>query len=923
MRILVILVFSLIVQGCGMLGKNDVELAQTAVKLYDQGNYRAAIIEAKNALQENTENLLARETLATIYLEIGDGPSAEKEVNQAIGIGGATETLNFIKLKAMLLQGKFSNAIDIAKQLDQESGISAANLLLINAQASLGMGKTDVAEQDFNQLLTDATHRTAAVNGLIKIAMINNEPTQAIILVDENIAKGIFDNETWQLKGAILLSQKQFQLAAVAFENALDKQDDAKIATTYSSHIGLVRATLSLKDYDKASEQVTRIEKLMPRSPEVKYLRGLLEYRRGNIELAKRSLDQVLQIVPSHKASILLMGSISFSENNLEQANDYLTRYVKANPANAEARKMLGLTRIKLNKPESALSVLEPLLKTQPDDAETLALMGKINVLRGDAEKGITLLEKASQLSPKNQKIELAIVKALLMDGEIDSAIEKLKTLNKSDTSDTTGLMLAMTYAKQGDLKKSVQTLDKIIKANPEKAEYRLMKASVINKLGSAQQAKKIVLDVLENEKNNLSAKFMLAHLEENADNLDLAIKLYDEILQQDQGNLAATTRIARLLAMQGDTARFVSYLEDATEQHPQAIIPKVLLTNHFLRVKDFDKANNLVAALEQIDADDERVLFVSALSAIGNGGFSTALRKLEKYITLNDKNAVAYYQLARLYHRDQQNDKEQTSLEQAIKVNKKHIPSHMALVSLKLNQQAFDQALVLADKLIAIEAGKSVGYMLKGDVWLQQNKIAKALALYQQANAVKSSVGLVERLFDAHNRLDEPKQAKAVATNWLNDHPGEERITTLLASNLLMEENYLEAVAHYEKVHKKHPNNVAILNNLSWSLFKAEDDRAPSVAKKGYDISPNDALMVDTYGWILVNTGELAKGLKLLQRANLLQPKNLEINFHLASALLKSGKNNEAERYLVGMTEQNMTFSEADEARQLIKQLQ
>ena len=76
-----------------------------------------------------------------------------------------------------------------------------------------------------------------------------------------------------------------------------------------------------------------------------------------------------------------------------------------------------------------------------------------------------------------------------------------------------------------------------------------------------------------------------------------------------------------------------------------------------------------------------------------------------------------------------------------------------------------------------------------------------------------------------------------------------------------------------------------AALNNLAWLYYERKDPRALEIAKKAYELAPNSAPIADTYGWILVEKGEIAKGIEILSKAVQLAPDNKEIADHLKEA--------------------------------------
>jgi Tfp pilus assembly protein PilF len=84
-------------------------------------------------------------------------------------------------------------------------------------------------------------------------------------------------------------------------------------------------------------------------------------------------------------------------------------------------------------------------------------------------------------------------------------------------------------------------------------------------------------------------------------------------------------------------------------------------------------------------------------------------------------------------------------------------------------------------------------------------------------------------------------------------------------------------------------PNLTAAINNLAWLYYELKDPRAVEMGKKAYELAPNAGPVLDTYGWILVETGKYKEGIELLERATVLEPGNAEIARHLKEAKARS----------------------------------
>jgi tetratricopeptide (TPR) repeat protein len=91
------------------------------------------------------------------------------------------------------------------------------------------------------------------------------------------------------------------------------------------------------------------------------------------------------------------------------------------------------------------------------------------------------------------------------------------------------------------------------------------------------------------------------------------------------------------------------------------------------------------------------------------------------------------------------------------------------------------------------------------------------------------------------------------------------------LAYEETSDNNYLlKAIADYESLLAKMPNNTSVLNNLAY-LLAENDERLPEAlqyAKRALDARPNDPSFMDTYGYVLYKSGDVSKAEELLVAA-------------------------------------------------------
>ena len=80
-------------------------------------------------------------------------------------------------------------------------------------------------------------------------------------------------------------------------------------------------------------------------------------------------------------------------------------------------------------------------------------------------------------------------------------------------------------------------------------------------------------------------------------------------------------------------------------------------------------------------------------------------------------------------------------------------------------------------------------------------------------------------------------------------------------------------AISQYELVLKFEPDNIFALNNLALMYHAANDPRSMTLATHLYEVAPDNPQHMDTYGWLLLETGEIERALALLKKATNSEP--------------------------------------------------
>ena len=105
--------------------------------------------------------------------------------------------------------------------------------------------------------------------------------------------------------------------------------------------------------------------------------------------------------------------------------------------------------------------------------------------------------------------------------------------------------------------------------------------------------------------------------------------------------------------------------------------------------------------------------------------------------------------------------------------------------------------------------------------------------------------------------------------------------------------------------------------------MYRAEKDpRALEYFERSHKLKPDNAVTTHSLGWVLVEEGQLKRGLALLQEASRRSPHDPELRYHLAVALFRSGDKVQARRELEGLLADRKSFPSRDQAQELLKQM-
>jgi len=458
-RLALILTLSIVTVSCG-LWLDDEARVQRARDALENEQYAAAIIDLKNVLRNNPDNVVARKLLGLTFMANGDPEDAEKELRVALELGIPLDEIRIALAEAYVATGKSELALEIAQPGQAGDATEAFLLWLIRGDAQADLGRSVNALRSFEQAAALDTDNATV---LLRVAEIywNAGNLQDASRYAEKAILDDPDNVDGQLTlSGIYLDMKNPQLAR---ETLLNIPVTAQHNSTDQGYIlyYLSEAYLAEGDKDAARRALDRAAALWPaEDPDVQYLSGRIALAEGDNDRAATELLAYLVDYPESASAMRMLGAAQLGRGMINQAGKQLTRVLASDPRRVENRILLGRVYLAQSRFELAQEILEPVLQSDSVDPIALSLLGLSELLiDGDGLPDDTYQMARDQLQ----------------HGEFGNALATIGTTPRELQDDLLVLeILGLSYLAEGHMAATIAAFSKALAADADNVRHRL-----------------------------------------------------------------------------------------------------------------------------------------------------------------------------------------------------------------------------------------------------------------------------------------------------------------------------------------------------------------------------------------------------------------------------------------------------------------
>lgn len=895
-----------------------------AASLMEKGDYRGAEIALKNTLEAEPGNAEARYSLGYAMYKSGQYPSAEKELNIATQQGIRHPDLPVLLAATLLRMGKADKLLEAPPPAADAPAEARADILALRARALQLKGRRQEAELALAEAEQTKPGHPQVMATRAEMLFASGQPDQALTLMDQALAADAKLTSTWYSKAELWISKgdmlgmlKRGPEAKAAYVKAV-----ALDPKSINPRLSIISILLQEGRVEEAANEIKQASQIAPGNFLLHYLEAQLEFRQGKYQAAQDRLLQVLKVAPDYPPAQRLAGMAFLQNGQRESAINHLTRYLGSSPKDDHARKLLATALLETGQTERASALLGEMGENLPDDPVLSTLRGDIALRGGNLAEAQKHLSKAVNLSPKNPQLLLQLASRLMSSGDprgAQTALEKAAALEPANEQAV--LMLTAMEVKAGRHDQALKVIDAMARARPQSPIAPYLRGTVEQARNRQDQARQQFQAALKLDPTYFPAVVSLARLESRNNNLKGARQQYDTLLKLKPGHAKALLALAELDLLERNDKAFLDHLDQAKAADPKDPIPRVLVTRYWLDHRETTKA--LDEARAGLDATGSPV-FYELLGGIhlSHGDKQEAISTYTKWRDSEPQNSQAHYRLALAQHSGGDLNGAAKSLDKALVINPNDGDVVLAKTRLLVETHREADALALAQAFQKRQPNAPQGMEAEARVRAAQGQHADAAAQWARAGQLSNRSAHAIQAYAAYKQAGQIAKGEAYLATWLSQHPKDIPVRHSLAQSQIERGLNKEAAGQYEQILKLAPKDVVALNNLATAYGRLGDKRALETARMAADLAPGNALVLDTYGWLLSETGQAKAGVPYLKKALAGLNDNAEIRWHLAVALHKSGDAPGAVAELDRLLTSRIAFPQQDDARKLLAQL-
>lgn len=839
--------------GCGKNLSYEEYIVEAKSQI-EQGDHASAILSLKNAVRMEPKNIEARYELGAVYLNEGDLFSAEKELDKALELGADFPGLLPKIAKVKMLLNKYQEVYELA---DNSGGYNDEQYVMILTYAGLAAisdGKMGMAEDYIGQASMLSEDSLYSQVGQAWLNFSSEKFEDVSNTLNNILSQSEGFSEALLLSGHLHQAQFHYDKATEMYSAYLKLHP-----RHFQVKLYLINSLLGAQDFEGAEKHLTLLNQLYQGHPIVNLYNAQVEYNHKKFAEAKIYAEKSIGIDSSLHMGQLIAGMSAFKLGELELAYSHLSKIGQFLPDNHEVKKLLAMLQLQLGFEDEAELSFEGMDASSINDINILNAASKTFAKKGQKDAAEKLLSKIATANPENKDLALQYSALKLSQGD-ESQLPLLEQLAQSDDKSVgASLILATHYINNKDYAGAFKVAEQLKATETGKIKGALLEGFIFVSKGDKTLAEKTFNQILINDKGNVPANYYLGEFAFNNKNWEKAKLYFTTILEFEPTHKASVARLSYINAQLNKIDETITYLNELLEKYPNN---QELMIDLSINLSANGKIKEAIKLLETSTVEEKSPRYLRGLARlyVSNSQLKEARELYKSLVEYKPIDHNIWIEYATVEEKLGNVELALTVINNALNV----ADTKEQLLLLKANMlmvlKREDSAETIINDLYSQYPNNKDVIYLKAQLNLTKNKADDASQQFSQLYAKKPSNELALNWAKASIQSGKNTQAIEILEKHESSFNLNDPNKALLAE-LLLNANPIKSQKLYLSLKDKYPNNVAVLNNLSWALYnQSKFDEALPYAEKAYEITKSSTT-IDTLATVLIanNKGKLA----------------------------------------------------------------
>jgi tetratricopeptide (TPR) repeat protein len=749
-----------------------------------------------------------------------------------------------------------------------------------------------------------------------------NVEIRNVLQIDPKNAQAYF------ISGQVADGKREFQRAYGSYLKAIELKPDH-----LEAKVGLARIYLLAGEVEKSDQSVAEVLAVDAKNLGARTIQAALLARRddvpGAIAQAKALIAE--QAAAPVEASMLLAGLYT-SQGKTAEALAVIESALKGDPKNLsllQVAAQIAGSSTDSSMFQKAVAYLRQSAEQSPKNIDLWNAWALHHTRHNELDLAESVLRASVKAEPEDSQRQLVLLDFLSSRRGRDVAEKEFLAAIADKPKDTVlrfGLVnLYRASDRATDARRVLQDIIDLDKLAPASMVARDQLAADWLSQGKVAQARTLVAEVLAANPRDgaallLRGRMLLADGKANDAIIDLRAAAKDQ-----PGSPEVVSLLAAAHRKAGEPQLAREVLSDAVKFKPDNSELRLLLAADMADAKEYQAANNEIDSALKSAPQNLRAYDFKAQLALVQKDVAGAEKAFVSLKNQYPQNPAGFLKLGRLYAEQKKYDDALKEYDAAVSLAPTSPEPVLWGIGVLIAQRRFDEANARIDAMTQREPKNVMPYQLRGEVAVARADLPQAESAYRKMIAFAPTVPAgylsLARVKASQNDM---VAAMAVLEEGEKAVPVDLSIPATRAEWLSRVGRQEEAIALYEALVKRAPEEDSYANNLAYLLTqfkgdKANLERALTLTQRFKE--SNNPSYLDSLGWTHYKLAQYAEAVPVLERALQQAPDAPLLQLHLGLALHKNGDAERSRELLKKALDSKITSPEYDEAKLLIAQ--